>query len=127
MRSPRASSRAPIEAEARPLPSDESTPPVTKMYLVARSAVIAPPLPSLAHARGAGAGEAVLDPDAVDRDEGLRQRVDREESDARHLPGRPDRARLARERFETQVDRVHAAAVGILDHLARRVRVHADE
>ena len=32
--SPRLSSKAPIEAEARPLPSDETTPPVTKMNLV---------------------------------------------------------------------------------------------
>jgi hypothetical protein len=30
-RMPRASSRAPMAAEERPLPSDESTPPVTKM------------------------------------------------------------------------------------------------
>src|SRR5581483_1365925 len=32
--SPRPSSRLPIDAEARPLPSDETTPPVTKMNLV---------------------------------------------------------------------------------------------
>src|SRR6478609_6957871 len=31
---PRFSSSAPIDAEARPLPSDETTPPVTKMNLV---------------------------------------------------------------------------------------------
>src|SRR5881275_938254 len=31
---PRASSSAPSEADARPLPSDETTPPVTKMNLV---------------------------------------------------------------------------------------------
>ena len=31
---PRASSSAPIDADARPLPSDETTPPVTKMNLV---------------------------------------------------------------------------------------------
>src|SRR6059036_1989429 len=31
--SPRLSSRQPIEAAARPLPRDETTPPVTKMYL----------------------------------------------------------------------------------------------
>ena len=30
--SPRATSRRPIEAEAMPFPSDETTPPVTKMY-----------------------------------------------------------------------------------------------
>src|SRR5262245_45653782 len=34
-RNPRASSRHPIEAAASPLPSDETTPPVTKMYFVA--------------------------------------------------------------------------------------------
>ena len=32
-RKPRLSSRHPIEAAAIPLPSDETTPPVTKMYL----------------------------------------------------------------------------------------------
>src|SRR5580698_2323209 len=32
MRSPRASSRHPMEAAASPLPSDDTTPPVTKMY-----------------------------------------------------------------------------------------------
>src|SRR6185369_8903803 len=31
---PRASSKEPIDAEARPLPSDETTPPDTKMNLV---------------------------------------------------------------------------------------------
>src|SRR5882724_6456479 len=31
---PRASSRRPIDAAASPLPSDETTPPVMKMYLV---------------------------------------------------------------------------------------------
>ena len=31
---PRFSSRAPIDAEASPLPSELTTPPVTKMYLV---------------------------------------------------------------------------------------------
>src|ERR1700690_1255878 len=31
---PRVSSKLPIDAEARPLPSDETTPPVTKMNLV---------------------------------------------------------------------------------------------
>ena len=36
---PRLSSSAPIEAEARPLPSDDTTPPVTKMNLV-RFAVV---------------------------------------------------------------------------------------
>src|SRR4051812_33560019 len=33
-RSPRFSSSAPIDADARPLPSDDTTPPVTKMNLV---------------------------------------------------------------------------------------------
>src|SRR6202167_4449045 len=32
-RSPRLSSRQPMEAAAMPFPSDETTPPVTKMYL----------------------------------------------------------------------------------------------
>src|SRR5262245_36964578 len=36
-RKPRASSSAPIEAAARPLPSDDTTPPVTKMYFGANS------------------------------------------------------------------------------------------
>src|SRR5215471_10997357 len=31
---PRVSSRLPIDAEARPFPSDDTTPPVTKMNLV---------------------------------------------------------------------------------------------
>src|SRR5579863_442182 len=34
-RSPRLSSRHPMDAAAMPLPRDETTPPVTKMYLVA--------------------------------------------------------------------------------------------
>src|SRR3954452_18860271 len=34
MRKPRASSSAPMDAAAIPLPSPETTPPVTKMYLV---------------------------------------------------------------------------------------------
>src|SRR6266849_4207254 len=36
-RKPRASNSAPIEAAARPLPSDDTTPPVTKMYFGANS------------------------------------------------------------------------------------------
>jgi len=32
--SPRVSMMAPIEAAAKPLPNDESTPPVMKMYFV---------------------------------------------------------------------------------------------
>src|ERR1700760_2379557 len=35
---PRASSRQPIEAAARPLPSEDTTPPVTKMYFADISA-----------------------------------------------------------------------------------------
>src|SRR3989442_10215141 len=38
MRKPRASRSDPIEAAARPLPNDDTTPPVTKMYFVATSA-----------------------------------------------------------------------------------------
>src|SRR5687768_8838758 len=34
---PRASSRLPMEALARPFPSDERTPPVTKIYFIASS------------------------------------------------------------------------------------------
>src|SRR5271170_1249031 len=36
--SPRASSRQPMEAAARPLPSEDTTPPVTKMYFADMSA-----------------------------------------------------------------------------------------
>ena len=36
---PRASSRAPIQAVVSPLPIDETTPPVTKMYLVGRDSI----------------------------------------------------------------------------------------
>src|SRR3954449_9727011 len=35
-RKPRASRRAPIDAAASPLPSDDTTPPVTRMYLTGR-------------------------------------------------------------------------------------------
>src|ERR1700722_3125157 len=35
---PRASSRQPMEAAARPLPSEDTTPPVTKMYFADMSA-----------------------------------------------------------------------------------------
>jgi hypothetical protein len=37
-RSPRSTSRRPSEAAAIPFPSEETTPPVTKMYLVGRFA-----------------------------------------------------------------------------------------
>src|SRR6202012_1914089 len=37
-RSPRASSRQPMEAAARPFPNEDTTPPVTKMYLADMSA-----------------------------------------------------------------------------------------
>src|SRR5262249_58535053 len=38
-RYPWPSSRQPIEAAARPLPSDDTTPPVTKMYLGVRPSI----------------------------------------------------------------------------------------
>src|SRR5687767_2939668 len=38
-RNPRASSSAPMDADASPLPSEETTPPVTKMYFSAKSAL----------------------------------------------------------------------------------------
>src|SRR5439155_15943607 len=41
---PRASSSAPIEAAARPLPRDDTTPPVTKMYFGANSSSSRHPL-----------------------------------------------------------------------------------
>src|SRR5258705_3437452 len=51
---PRASSSAPIDAEATPLPSDDTTPPVTKMNLVLLASLLiahlhpqAPPPPTL--------------------------------------------------------------------------------
>src|SRR5258705_3944832 len=37
---PRLSNRAPIDAAARPLPKDETTPPVTKMNLVFTVAIV---------------------------------------------------------------------------------------
>src|SRR2546426_6215496 len=43
-RNPRASSNAPIEAAASPLPRDETTPPVTKMYFGANSSSFRQPL-----------------------------------------------------------------------------------
>src|SRR3989442_808782 len=39
-RKPRASSSEPMEADAKPLPSDDTTPPVTKMYFVATSSLL---------------------------------------------------------------------------------------
>src|SRR5436190_21094586 len=39
-RRPRASSSAPIDAAARPFPRDETTPPVTKMYLGGKSPLL---------------------------------------------------------------------------------------
>src|SRR3954471_4742581 len=42
--SPRSTSRRPSEAAAMPLPSEDTTPPVTKMYLVALVPVISPVL-----------------------------------------------------------------------------------
>src|SRR6185369_8555344 len=38
-RKPRASSSEPMEADASPLPSDDTTPPVTKMYFAATSSL----------------------------------------------------------------------------------------
>src|SRR5439155_1713781 len=43
-RNPRASNSAPIEAAASPLPRDETTPPVTKMYFGANSSSFRQPL-----------------------------------------------------------------------------------
>src|SRR5207247_148749 len=39
-RKPRASSSEPMDAEASPLPSDDTTPPVTKMYFVGTSSLL---------------------------------------------------------------------------------------
>src|SRR6266542_3279224 len=39
-RKPRASSSEPMEADAKPVPSDDTTPPVTKMYFVATSSLL---------------------------------------------------------------------------------------
>src|SRR5688572_18863721 len=39
-RKPRASSSEPMEADASPLPSDDTTPPVTKMYFVGTSSLL---------------------------------------------------------------------------------------
>src|SRR5512139_3580458 len=41
----RLSSRAPIDADASPLPSDDTTPPVTNMNLVMRLPLLAIPTP----------------------------------------------------------------------------------
>src|SRR3954468_9644 len=41
---PRSTSRRPSEAAAMPFPSEDTTPPVTKMYLVAVEPVISPVL-----------------------------------------------------------------------------------
>src|SRR5262245_21736460 len=83
--------------------------------------------PPSAHAGRAAAPEAILDPHPVDRDEGLRQRVPCEEADPRHLARRLDLARLARQRLEAEVHGVEPALVRVLDHLARRVGVDADQ
>src|ERR671937_634109 len=40
-RKPRASRSDPIQAEASPLPSDDTTPPVTKMYFVGTASLLA--------------------------------------------------------------------------------------
>src|SRR5262249_22306772 len=49
---PRASSSAPIDADATPLPSEETTPPVTKMNLVFVASLL---MPSLHHPEVRGA------------------------------------------------------------------------
>src|SRR3989442_644044 len=46
-RKPRASRSDPIEAAAKPLPNDDTTPPVTKMYFVATSAYSRHPVSDL--------------------------------------------------------------------------------
>src|SRR5256712_12320423 len=46
-RKPRASRSDPIEAAARPLPNDDTTPPVTKMYFGATSASLRHQSPNL--------------------------------------------------------------------------------
>src|SRR5207247_1471671 len=46
-RRPRASRSDPIEAAARPLPNDDTTPPVTKMYFGATSASLRQQSPDL--------------------------------------------------------------------------------
>src|SRR5262252_3997210 len=57
--SPRASSKAPMDADATPLPSDDTTPPVTKMNLVFAVLFMAPAPPAwLALARAAPAPPA---------------------------------------------------------------------
>src|SRR5437879_1750604 len=50
-RRPRDSSKAPSDAAARPLPSDETTPPVTKMNLFLPSCSTLSPPPLLARRR----------------------------------------------------------------------------
>src|SRR5713226_3489175 len=50
--SPRALSRRPSEAAVIPLPSEETTPPVTKTYLVPRVSVTDPRDPSVARSYG---------------------------------------------------------------------------
>src|SRR5215813_12694586 len=60
-RKPRASSSAPIEAAARPLPRDDTTPPVTKMYFGASSSSFQDPLSDVLFFHGA-AGQASVEP-----------------------------------------------------------------
>src|SRR5207253_3649500 len=52
-RKPRDSSSAPIEAAARPLPRDDTTPPVTKMYFGANSSSFRDPLSDVRFFHGA--------------------------------------------------------------------------
>src|SRR4029453_7469323 len=58
-RKPRASSNAPIEAAAKPLPRDDTTPPVTKMYFGANSSSFRDPLSDVRFLHGPARGPAV--------------------------------------------------------------------
>src|SRR5262249_27125255 len=124
-RSPRASSSAPSDAEESPLPSDDSTPPVTKMNLVGRL-VIAPPSPASSHER-LGSRPGVAHANRMNRHERLRERVDGEKAAFECLVGRAERALRTGDSFKTQVDRVNAATVAVVDHLHPRIRVDAHE
>src|SRR5712692_10525082 len=61
-RKPRASRRHPIEAAASPLPSDDTTPPVTKMYFVATLASFRVGTRSIGGVRSRVDGERVPHP-----------------------------------------------------------------
>src|SRR6266850_2333074 len=72
-RKPRASNSAPIEAAARPLPSDETTPPVTKMYFGAKSSSSRDPLSDVCFLHGT-AGERAVQPRVPHLGENARNR-----------------------------------------------------